>query len=172
MPDNTTAKIVHPNREKPASHAMRALIALLLLASSALILTVLFGGWNATSSGSRPPTMVLAAVDLLLAVVVLRWKRGALPIAAVTAVVVGLVSVLSAPTWFGRDEAGYLVPALDADLLGTLTVAIVPLQAVVIVCALIGFGQAWNVEVERYPGQATPRPGDASRHGILPTPGT
>src|ERR1700733_9848931 len=38
--------VVYPNREKAASKAMKAIVALILLASVALILIVTIGGWS------------------------------------------------------------------------------------------------------------------------------
>ena len=47
------------------------------------------------------------------------------------------------------------------DLLGLLCAILVPVQILLIVFAMIGFRQAWNVEVEHESGEAAPAPAPA-----------
>jgi hypothetical protein len=37
---------------------------------------------------------------------------------------------------------------LNSDVLGTITVLLIPVQVALIVLAMIGFNQGWNVEME------------------------
>ncbi|MCS7188138.1 MAG: hypothetical protein RMK89_14480, partial [Armatimonadota bacterium] len=49
---------------------------------------------------------------------------------------------------------GFAPSSLDPALLGTLTLAIVPVQLLLVAFALRGFAQKWNVEVELDPDEA------------------
>ena len=57
MPERGEARpgyvIEHPNREKAASKATRAVVVLLLLASAALMIIVTVGGWDALEGAGR-----------------------------------------------------------------------------------------------------------------------
>ncbi|HWX75736.1 MAG TPA: hypothetical protein VNZ05_10540, partial [Solirubrobacteraceae bacterium] len=82
-----------------------------------------------------------------------RWKRGVLPISAVLAVLLLIFALVAGPSWFARDKTGFSQPAIDAGVLGTLTLLLVPLQILLIGFAMRGFRQGWNVELEqREPG--------------------
>lgn len=140
--------IEHPNRDKAASQATRLVVVLLLLATAGLLITITIGGWDALQ-GMKPLQIAYIAVNVVLAFYVARWNRGVLPVASALAIVLMIFAVISAPGWFDRDKPGFDSPALSEDLLGTLTVAVAPLQLLVIVVAMIGFSQKWNVEYER-----------------------
>jgi hypothetical protein len=56
---------------------------------------------------------------------------------------------VAAPSWVARDKAGYIEPALNAGLLGVLTLVIIPVQVLLIAFAMRGFQQGWNVELEQ-----------------------
>jgi hypothetical protein len=84
-------------------------------------------------------------------VLVARWNRGVLPVAAALAIVLLIFAAIAGPAWFERDKEGFADPALDASLLGLVTLLLVPVQALLIVTAMQAFRQAWNVEVERRP---------------------
>ena len=88
-------------------------------------------------------------VYLVMAFYIARWNRGALPLAAALAIILGIFAAIAGPQWFTRDKAGFANPALDADFLGLLTLIIVPVQILLIAFAMRGFQQEWNVEVER-----------------------
>jgi hypothetical protein len=140
--------IEHPNRDKAGSKTTKAVVILLLLASAALVLVVTVGGWDATA-GAQPVSIAFALVYLLIAFYVAKWNRGVLPVSAALAMILGIFAAVSVPGWFDRDASGYSDPSLGADLLGTLTAVIVPVQILLIAFAMRGFQQAWNIEVER-----------------------
>jgi hypothetical protein len=140
--------IEHPNRRRAASKLSRLLVIVLLLASAALVLIVTLGGWSALE-GAKPLLFLFILVDVVLAVFVARWSRGVLPMAAAIAVALGIFAAVSAPDWFARDNPGFEDPALPSSLLGLLCTVIVPVQLALIVVAMQGFRQRWNVEAER-----------------------
>jgi protein-S-isoprenylcysteine O-methyltransferase Ste14 len=154
-------RIEHPNRDKAASKATKAVVILLLLVSAALVAIVTVGGWDALE-GAKPVQVAYIAIYLLIAFYVARWNRGVLPVAAALAIVLLIFAAVSAPSWFDRDRTGFSDPALDSGLLGLVTVLIVPVQLLLIAFAMRGFSQEWNVEVERRverPGRAAPAAG-------------
>ncbi len=147
--------IEHPNRDKAASKATRAVVVLLLVVSAGLMAIVAVGGWDAMV-GAKPVLIGYILLYLLMAFFILRWSRGVLPVAAALATILLIFAAVSAPAWFDRDKAGFTSPALPEDLLGLLTFILVPVQVLLIAFAMRGFQQAWNVEVERYPGGRQP----------------
>ena len=84
-----------------------------------------------------------------MALFVARWSRGVLPMIAALAIILGIFGAIAAPAWFDRDKDGFTDPALTADLLGLLCALLVLLQIALVLAAMIGFRQRWNVEVER-----------------------
>jgi protein-S-isoprenylcysteine O-methyltransferase Ste14 len=142
--------IERPNRDKASSKAAKAVIILLLLASVALFLIVMIGGWTALV-GAQAMAIFYVAVYLLMAFYVARWNRGVLPVAAALAIIMLIFAAVATPAWFDRDKSGFTDPALPSALLGTICAIIVPVQALLIAFTMRGFQQAWNVEVERYP---------------------
>lgn len=140
--------IEHPNREKASSKTTKAVVILLLLASAALVMIVTIGGWKATA-GAQPVSIAFALIFVIMAFYVAQWNRGVLPVAAALAMILGIFAAVSVPGWYDRNAPGYTDPALSADLLGTLTLIIVPVQVALIAFAMRGFQQAWNIEVER-----------------------
>lgn len=140
--------VTHPNRSKPAVQATRSAVVLLLLASVALILIVTIGGAKALQ-GDVPVLVGYVLVYLVMAFFAARWNRGVLPLAAVLAVLLLIFAGVAAPAWFARDKPGFAQPDLNAGLLGVLTVAIVPVQVLLIAFTMRGFRQGWNVEIEQ-----------------------
>jgi hypothetical protein len=140
--------VTHPNRSKPVVQATRATVVLLLLASAALILIVTIGGWG-TLEGDIPILLAWAAVYVLMAFFAGRWSRGVLPMAAALALLMFVFAIVAAPSWFARDKTGFAEPALSAGLLGVLTLAIIPVQILLITFAMRGFSQGWNIELEQ-----------------------
>jgi FtsH-binding integral membrane protein len=140
--------VTHPNRSKPAVQATRSAVVLLLLASIALILIVTIGGAKALQ-GDVPVLVGYVVVYLVMAFFAARWNRGVLPIAAVLAVLLLIFAGVAAPAWFARDKPGFAQPALNAGLLGVFTVALVPVQLLLIAFTMRGFRQGWNVEIEQ-----------------------
>jgi len=142
--------VVHPNREKSTAKATKALVALLLVASAVLIAAVTAGGWSKLQ-GAQGVAIAYVLVYVIMAFFVLRWNRGLLPIAAGLAILFAVMAAVAAPAWFARAKDGFENPALDPDLLGLLTLVIIGVQLLLILAAMRGFTQAWNVEVEVTP---------------------
>jgi presenilin-like A22 family membrane protease len=149
--------VTHPNRGKAAVQATRATVVLLLLATAALILIVTIGGWG-TLEGDIPILLAFAVIYLLMAFFAGRWSRGVLPMAAALALLLLVFAMVAAPSWFARDKAGFAEPALPASLLGVITLAIIPVQILLIAFAMRGFSQGWNIEMEQLDAQADPDP--------------
>jgi lysylphosphatidylglycerol synthetase-like protein (DUF2156 family) len=139
--------IVHPNRDKPASKATKAAVILLLLASAALVAIITAGGWS-TLQGAQIIAIAYVIIFLVAAYYVGRWNRGILPVASALAILLLVVAAIAAPGWFDRDKAGYDNPGLPPSFLGLLTAIVVPVEFLLIVFAMRGFSQQWNVEVE------------------------
>jgi len=152
--------VVFPNREKAASKAMKAIVALILLASVALILIVTIGGWSQLE-GMKPLNFFWCIAYLIIAFYVfVRWSRGMLPIAAGLAILLVMVALvagigLGGTSWFDRSHYGFAQAqsllggkGLSADTLGAITLLIIPVQVLLILVAMGAFAQGWNVEQE------------------------
>ena len=142
--------IDRPNRRKASSKATKAIVAFLLIVSAAFVLIITLGGWG-TLEGAKALQIAYILLYVVMAFLVMRWNRGVLPLAAALAIVLLIFAAVSGPAWFDRDKAGLTDPPLDEDILGLLTLLLVPIQILLIAFAMRGFQQAWNVEVERYP---------------------
>jgi hypothetical protein len=140
--------IDHPNREKASSKVTRAVVILLLLASAVLMIVISAGAWDALV-GAKAVQVIYILLYVGVAVMVWRWSRGVLPVAAALAMVLFIFALVSVPGWFERDKDGFAQPALSADVVGLLVALLLPLQLLLIAFAMRGFQQAWNVEVER-----------------------
>jgi hypothetical protein len=141
-------RIEHPNRDKAASKAARAIIVLLLIATAALVLIITIGGW-AVLQGAQPLAAVYILLYLIMAWYVAKWSRGLLPVAAGFSILLAVIAGVSAPGWFARAKDGYESSALDANMLGLLTLILVPVSLVLVGFSLRGFTQKWNVEEEK-----------------------
>lgn len=140
--------IDHPNRDKAESKATKTVVLLLLLVTVGLIAIVTIGGWDALES-AKSLQIVYALIYLIMAFYIARWNRGLLPVASAAAVILLIFAAVAGPAWFDRDKTGFTDPALPSEFLGLITLLIIPVQALLIVFAMRGFGQGWNVEVER-----------------------
>ena len=152
-------EVTYPNREKASSKITKVIVALVLLASIALILAITIGGWSELQ-GLKPVNIIWCVVYLLMAIWIMRWSRGLLPIAAALAILMLMVAVVSAAglagtNWFDRSHLGYGHAqsmfggqGFSSDTLGVLTVIMAPVQLLLIVVAMFAFAQGWNVEVE------------------------
>ena len=140
--------ITHPNRDKPVVQSTRVVVVLLLAISAALVLIVTVGGWQVLE-GAWIIQVTYILIYLTLAFFAARWNRGVLPVAAALAVLLLVFALVAGPTWFARDKAGFIQPTINASLLGTLTLLIIPVQMLLIAFAMRGFNQGWNVELER-----------------------
>ena len=140
--------IDYPNRDKASSKATKAVVVLLLLVSAGLMAIVTIGGWEKLQ-GAKPLQVAYIALYLICAFYIARWRSGLLPVAAALAIILLIFAAVSGPEWFARDKEGFDQPALDANILGLVTLLIVPVQVLVIAFAMSGFRQNWQVEVER-----------------------
>jgi hypothetical protein len=145
----TGVLITHPNRDKAVVRATRATVIVLMLATAALLLVITVGGWEALEGvGPIGAQFAFIVLYLLLAFYAVRWQRGVLPVVSALAVLLATFALVAAPGWFDRDGSGFSQPALSSGLLGLLTLLVIPLQIVLIVFAMRGFAQGWNVERE------------------------
>jgi hypothetical protein len=160
-----------PNREKAEAKTMKAIIAFVLLVSAGLLIVITVGGWERLQGASVAVMSLLwAGIYILFAfLVAARWQRGVLPVAAALAVILAIFAAIAAPDWFARSKDGLDSPALPEDLIGTLTVIVVPVQLILIVVAMIGFNQNWHVEEER-PIGGQPLHGEDEQAGPTPAP--
>jgi hypothetical protein len=140
--------VTHPNRDKPIAKTTRVIVIVLLLVSVALMLINTIGGWKVLE-GALPVQLALIVIYLVMAFQTIRWSRGVLPFAAALGVLLGIFALVAAPGWFNRDKAGFEQPALNAGLIGVITLLIIPVQMLLVAFAMRGFNQGWNVELER-----------------------
>lgn len=151
--------VIFPNRDKAGSKATKLVVIVLLLVSAGLMLIVTLGGWSKLQ-GLKPVNVLWAILYVLFAIFIARWNRGLLPIAAAFAILLLILSLIaglgaSGTSWFDRNHTGYAGAewlwggkGLTPDTLGLVTLLIVPLQALLILFAMRGFTQGWNVEEE------------------------
>ena len=152
--------VVHPNRQKATCKLTRLIVVLLLAASVVLMLMLTIGGWDKLQ-GLKPINFVWCLVYVLLAIAILfKWARGLLPIAALFAILLLIIAIvattgLAGTSWFDRDKHGFASPSslfggtgLSPSVLGSITVLLIPVEIALIVFAMIGFAQGWNVEQE------------------------
>jgi uncharacterized membrane protein len=161
-------RITHPNRDKPVVQATRATVIVLLLATAALVLLITIGGFEALEGiGPVIVQCLFVVFYLLLAFYAGRWNRGVLPVASVIAVLLGTFALVAAPSWFERDSSVFAQPALESNLLGVLTLLVIPVQVLLVIFAMRGFSQGWNVELEqRDPGAQVGGYGDVAAHPV------
>jgi hypothetical protein len=153
--------IEHPNREKASSKVTRAIVIVLLLASALVMIVISAGAWDVLV-GAKALQVIYILAYIGIAVMVWRWSRGILPVAAALAIVLFIFALVAVPGWFERDKAGFTDPAIASDVVGLLTALLVPLQLLLIAFAMRGFQQAWNVEVERPADLPPPPRGEAA----------
>src|SRR4051794_30679674 len=149
-----------PNREKPEAKSARALVVFLLLVSAGLALVITLGGWSRLEGG-KSFALLYIALYILFAFLVARWNRGVLPVISALAIILAIFAGIAAPAWFDRAKDGLTSPALPEELLGFLTLLLVPVQVILIAVAMIAFNQEWHVEEERQIGDEIP-PSDRS----------
>jgi presenilin-like A22 family membrane protease len=147
-PRKDEVRLEYPNRDKASSKATKAVVVLLTLVSAGLMTIVTIGGWDALQ-GAKLVQVGYILVYLLIAFYIARWRSGMLPVIAALATIMLIFAAVSAPEWFARDKDGFDDPALEAGILGMITVLIVPVQVLLIGFAMSGFRQNWHVEVER-----------------------
>jgi presenilin-like A22 family membrane protease len=152
--------IEHPNRDKSSSKTTRVVVVVLLLISAALVLIITLGGWSVIQ-GLKIICLAWVVVYLALAYYVARWNRGVLPVIAAMAIIMAIFAMIAVPQWFDRDAFGFEQPALDANVVGTFTAILIPVQLLLLFFAMQGFAQGWNVEFERWEHDEDPRPNEA-----------
>jgi hypothetical protein len=151
--------VIHPNRDRAICKLTKLIVVGLLIASVVLMMILTIGAWTKLQ-GMKPVTFIWSAVYLVIAFYILRWARGLLPIAAALAVLLLIIAVIAAfgldgTSWFDRNHHGF-APAeslfggagLSTDTLGAITLLLIPVEIALIVFAMIGFSQGWNVETE------------------------
>jgi len=144
-----------PNREKPEAKSARALVIFLLLVSTALMFLVVVGGWERLEGG-QIFAIGYVVLYVLFAYLVSRWNRGVLPVVSALAIILAIFAGIAAPEWFSRAKDGLDSPALPEELLGLLTLLLVPVQVILIAVAMVAFNQDWHVEEERPIGDEIP----------------
>jgi hypothetical protein len=148
--DDDDRVIYHPNREKAASKATKAITVLLLVASAVITLIITIGGWSQLQ-GAKFVSVGFVIVFFVMAYYVARWTRGVLPLAAALAIVLGVFAAIAAfgtGSWSDRSSNGYADAALPADLIWLLCIVLIPVLILLIVFAMRAFSQKWNVEIE------------------------
>jgi hypothetical protein len=124
---------------------------LFLLATAVLAGVITIGGWSLLQGGGGMGIVcaIYAILYLLFAFLVARWSRGVLPLVAALSMILAIFCAVGAESWFARDKTGFDEASLSSSLLGVLVIVLMLVQVVLIVAALYGFNQAWNVEEER-----------------------
>ncbi|MEX2448800.1 MAG: hypothetical protein WD404_08685 [Solirubrobacterales bacterium] len=141
----------HPNREKADVIATKLVIALLMLATSAIAALVTITGFALLSGGGGMGIvcLVFAALYALFGFLVWRWSRGILPVAASLSMILAIFCAVGAESWFARDKAGFEEALIPVPLIGLLVIVLALLQLILIAAAFYGFSQDWHVEEER-----------------------
>jgi hypothetical protein len=161
-PAQTEIFITHPNRDKPVVRTTRAAVLVLLLSKVALLLIISIGGSEAEEGLSLPVQYAFVVVYLMLAYAAFRWSRGSLPVASSVGVLLAIFALVGGSSWFEREHGYFPAATINPSLLGVLTFAIVPVQALLVVFAMRGFSQGWNVELEQpVSGSRRGAPGDS-----------
>jgi hypothetical protein len=147
-------------------------IVLLLLVTAGLAGLITVGGWSVLQGGSGMGIVcaIYAILYLTFAIMVARWRRGILPLAAALSMILAILCAVGAGSWFARDKAGFNQAALSSSLVGVLVIVLMIVQLVVIVAALYGFNQGWNIEEERPIGNGEDYGAGASSGGAAPQP--
>jgi hypothetical protein len=153
-------KVVYPNRDKPASKLTKAVVAIILLASAALLLIITIGGWSKLA-GLTGVSLLWCLLYVAMAFYIFaRWSRGLLPMAAGLGILLLMLALVAGlgvtgTSWLDRNHPGFASPetifggkGLNPDLIGLLTLLLVPVQVLLVFFAMLGFTQGWNVETE------------------------
>ena len=151
--------MIHPNRDRAICKLTRIFAVIVLLTSVALMLAVTVGGWSKLE-GMTPVNFVWCAVYVVMAFFIARWARGLLPIAGVLGLLLLAIALIASvgfggTSWFDRSSSSYGTAhalgggqGFSSDTIGTLVLLLVPVELVLIMVAIVGFAQGWNVELE------------------------
>jgi hypothetical protein len=157
-----------PNRQKAQNKTTKAIVSFVLLVSAGLLLVITIGGWPHLGGASVAIMSLLwAGLYVFFAFLVARWSRGILPVASALAIILAIFAAVAAPDWFARSKEGLDPPPLPDDLLGLLTILVVPVQLLLITVAMVGFSQEWHVEEER-PVGGVPLAGEDTDEALSP----
>ena len=157
-----------PNRQKAQAKTTKAIVSFVLLVSAGLLVVITIGGWAHLGGASVAVMSLLwAGLYVAFALLVARWNRGILPVVSALAIILAIFAAVAAPDWFARSKEGLDPPALPDDLLGVLTVLVVPVQLLLITVAMVGFSQNWHVEEER-PVGGVPLAGEDADEALPP----
>jgi lysylphosphatidylglycerol synthetase-like protein (DUF2156 family) len=161
-----------PNREKAGSITTKFVIVLLLLVTAGLAGLITIGGWSLLKGGSGMGLVcvIYAILYAFFAILVARWSRGILPVAAALSMILAIFCAVGANSWFSRDKAGFDEALFPSSLIGTLVVILGLLQLALIAAALYGFNQGWHVEEERPIGSGEEYGAGASTGDGAPQP--
>jgi hypothetical protein len=164
-------EIWRPNREKSGSVTTKWVIVLLLLITAGLAALITIGGWKVLQGGSGMGFVcaIYAILYFFFAILVARWRRGILPLAAALSMILAILCAVGADSWFARDKKGFDEALLSSSLVGVLVLVLMVVQLVVIIAALYGFNQGWNIEEERPIGNGEDY-GAGSSSGAAPQP--
>jgi hypothetical protein len=140
-----------PNREKAESITAKFVIVLLLAATSAIAVIIAISGFSLMSGGTvmAVVTLVYGLLYGFFAILVVRWNRGILPVAAALSMILAIFCAVGANSWFARDKAGFEEGLIPVTLIGLLVIVLALLQILLIAASLYGFNQDWHVEEER-----------------------
>jgi hypothetical protein len=161
-----------PNREKRGSVTTKFVIVLMLLATSVLAAVITVGGWSLLKGGGGMGAIcaIYALLYAFFAFLVARWSRGILPLAAALSMILAIFCAVGADSWFARDKSGFSEAGLSSSLVGVLVIILALVQLVVIVAALYGFNQGWNIEEERPIGNGEDYGAGSGSGGAAPQP--
>jgi hypothetical protein len=157
-----------PNRQSASAKTTKAIVSFVLLVSAGLLVVITIGGWTHLGGASVAIMSLLwAGLYVAFALLVARWNRGILPVASALAIILAIFAAVAAPEWFSRSKEGLNPPALPDDLLGVLTLLVIPVQLLLITVAMVGFNQNWHVEEER-PVGGVPLAGEDTEEELPP----
>ena len=148
------------------------LTVLLLLVTAGLAALITIGGWSVLEGGGGMGIVcaIYAILYFCFAFLVARWRRGILPLAAALSMILAIFCAVGADSWFARDKSGFDEAALSSSLVGVLVIILAVVQLVVIVVALYGFNQGWNIEEERPIGNGENFGAGSADSGTAPQP--
>jgi hypothetical protein len=148
------------------------LIVLLLLLTAILAAIITIGGWSVLQGGNGMGLVcaVYAILYVFFAFLVARWRRGILPLAAALSMILAIFCAVGADSWFAREKSGFTEAALSSSVVGVFVIILMVVQLVVIVAALYGFNQGWNIEEERPIGNGEDFGAGSSSGGTAPQP--
>jgi lysylphosphatidylglycerol synthetase-like protein (DUF2156 family) len=134
-------------------------VVLLLLVAAGIVLVVTVGGWK-NLQGAKVISIAYVLIYVAMAYFVARWRRGVLPLTAALSIILAVFAAIAAfgsGSWFDRDNSGYDHSGLPPDLIGLLCIILLPVLFLLIVFAMRGFAQQWNVEIEMTPEELEQR---------------